>query len=147
MVYAKNKKAYHEYEILQTFEAGLSLLGPEVKSIRASRVNIKGAYIKIQDKIELIGSYVHSENSGYNNFDEYRIRNLLLNKNEMRSLRESATQAGYSIVPLEIYQPKSSNKIKVKIALVKGKQAHDKRQALKEKQLDIETKRTLKDYR
>lgn len=147
-LYSKNKKAYHDYEIIEKMEAGISLTGPEVKSIRASNVQLKGSYVVIKDGvIKLISSHIsRPDHIGNKSFDEMRDRSLLIKKAEIKKLHSKVKEKGFTLVALSIYQPKSSKKIKVEIALVRGKKDHDKRAVLKEKQLDIETKRDLKNY-
>ena len=147
-IYSKNKKAYHDYEVLETLEAGISLLGAEVKSIRKSNVQLKGSYILIKDsKISLISSHIsRPDHIGNRKFDEYRERNLLIHKNQLEKLYKRVTEKGISLVPLKIYQPEDSKKIKVQIGLVKGKKDYDKRETLKRTQQEMDAKRDLKDY-
>ncbi len=145
---ARNKKAYHDYEILEKLEAGLSLEGSEVKAIRASRVNIKDAFIKIiKNEAFLMNahvSYFETVNAHYKP-DERRPRKLLLHKKQINKLLEKTMREGLTIVPLSIYF-NHKNLAKVQIALAKGKKLHDKRQALKKKDADRAAQSAMKNY-
>jgi len=145
---ARNKKAYHDYEILEKFEAGLSLQGSEVKALRASRVNIKDAFIKIiKNEAFLMNahvSYFETTNAHFKP-DERRPRKLLLHKKQINKLLEKTMREGLTIVPLSIYF-NHKNLAKVQIALAKGKKLHDKRQALKKKDADRSAQAAMKNY-
>ena len=147
-VYSKNKKAYHDYEIIEKLEAGLSLTGPEVKSVRKSNVQLKGSYVIIKDnQIKLVGAHIsRPDHIGNKPFDEMRDRSLLIHKAQFKKLHAKVQEKGLTLVALNIYQREDTPVIKIEIALVKGKANHDKRAALKEKQADIDTKRQMKDY-
>lgn len=148
-LYAQNKKAYHDYEVQETLEAAFVIHGPEVKSIRKSNINLKGSYITLKDaKVILVGSHISKpQNIGHwQDFDEYRDRQLLINKKQYLKFSKALEQKGYTLVATKVYQPKTSSFIKVEIGLARGKNQSDKRQALKEKQSKIETQRNLKDY-
>ncbi len=124
---ARNKKARHEYEILDTFEAGLSLLGTEVKSLRGGKANIKEAFVQIKGTEAFliranIQPYTHAS---HENHEATRPRKLLLNQKELKKLREGAREKGLSIVPLSIYFKGAW--VKVEIALARGRKMHDKR--------------------
>jgi len=145
---ARNKKAYHDYEILEKFEAGLELKGSEVKALRAGRVNLKDGFVKIvKDEAFLFNVHVSYFDTTNPHFkpEERRTRKLLLHKKEIRKLQERVKQDGLSIVPLSIYF-NHKNFAKVQIALAKGKKLHDKREALKKKQASRETAAALKSY-
>lgn len=132
-IIVKNKDAHFEYEILEKFEAGLSLMGWEVKSIRAGQIVLKGSYCTFQHA----NLFLENANvSQYMNVkcDEYRPRQLLLNKSELRKLREGQKIKGNSIVPLSIKW--KNGFIKLDIALVRGKNIHDKRTTIKQRDLD-----------
>ena len=138
--YAHNRKALHDYSIEGTIEAGLVLLGHEVKSIRAGQVSLAGAYVSIRNgeawlKQAYIGKYKHA--SGLEAHDENRDRKLLLNKSEINRLTGTLNEKGTSLVPLEIYT--SKNRLKLKIGIGKGKKQYDKRESIKKK----ETKRSI----
>ena len=145
---ARNKKAYHDYEILEKFEAGLSLMGSEVKAIRNSRVNLKDGFIKIiKNEAFLFNVHVSYFSTTNPHFkpDERRTRKLLLHKKQIRMLEAKVSQDGLSIVPLSIYF-NHKNIAKVQIALAKGKKLHDKRETLKKKQADRDASAALKGY-
>ena len=151
-LYNKNRKAYHDYEILDTYEAGISLTGAEVKAVRSSHINLLGSFISIENnKVQLKQCTIsRPDHLGYENknYDETRIKFLLLNKKEIAKMYKEVQNPGYSIIPLEVYQREGTGSIKVKIAICKGKSHRDKRQVLKEKdqkrEMDIVIKN--KDY-
>jgi SsrA-binding protein len=138
--YANNRKAFHTYSIQDTFEAGLSLAGHEVKSVRGGQVSLEGAYVSIRAgqaylKNAYIGKYKQASNlEGY---DENRERKLLLHKAEILKLVSKLNDKGTTLVPLEIYT--SKRRLKLKFALATGKKQYDKRESIKKK----ETKRRL----
>lgn len=146
---SNNKKAYHEYDIQDKFEAGIQLTGGEVKSIRAGRVNLRESYVRIdKGEIFLIQahiSYLETTNSSYR-FDEIRKRKLLLHRKEINKLFIKVSKTALTIVPTKLYI-NNKNLIKVEIALAQGKNSHDKRNSLKEKTMNRETARAIKDYR
>ena len=130
---SQNKKAYHEYFIEETFQAGISLSGTEVKSLRAGRCNLKESYIKIEGGSAFVEGMHISPYSHGNifNLDPIRRRRLLLHKKEINRLRAGVTQDGYTIVPVKIYFKGSL--VKIDIALAKGKKLYDKREAIAKK--------------
>ena len=130
---AQNKKAYHDYFIDETFQAGISLVGTEVKSMRAGRCNLKESFIRIDGGEAFIeGMHVSPYSHGnIFNQDPVRRRRLLLHKKEINKLRAAVTQEGYTIVPLRIYFSRSY--VKLDIALAKGKKLYDKRDAIAKK--------------
>lgn len=146
--YHKNRKAHHDYEILETYEAGVSLTGAEVKAVRNSQINLLGSFISIEDnKIQLKQCTIsRPEYLGYESksFDETRIKFLLLNKKEISKIYKEVQNPGYSIIPLEVYQREGTGSIKIKIAVCKGKSYRDKRNVLKEKTQKIEMDRVIK---
>ncbi len=145
---ARNRKAYHDYEILEKFEAGMSLEGSEVKAMRAGRVNLKDAFVKIiKGEAFLINAHISYFETTHSHYkpDERRPRKLLLHKKQIHKLLEKTKLDGLAIVALSIYF-NHKNIAKVQIALAKGKKLHDKRQALKKKQADREAKSNMKDY-
>jgi len=133
---AQNKKAFHDYFIEETFQAGISLSGTEVKSMRAGRCNLKESYIKIEGGSAFIeGMHVSPyEQGNIFNTDPVRKRQLLLNRREINKLRAKVTQEGYTIVPIRVYFSRCY--IKVDIALAKGKKLYDKREAIAKKTQD-----------
>ena len=134
-IFASNRKATFQYILLDKYEAGISLLGSEVKAIREGKVNVKESYIKIED-YELfitgmnIGDYSHK---GYSNHNPIRERKLLLHKKEIVRISKDVNAKGNTIIPIKIYL--KNGKIKIQIAIAKGKKIWDKRQSLKEKDI------------
>ncbi|MAZ30257.1 SsrA-binding protein [bacterium] len=138
--YARNKKATFNYEILERFEAGLVLHGFEVKAIRAGKVSLEGAYIILRDgEAYLKGATIshYQEANTPDSYDPERERKLLLNKKEIAKLEKELNTAGLTIVPIRLYN--KNQKIKLEIALVRGKKKADKREAIKKR----DTKRVL----
>ena len=144
-IVAENRKARHNYELLDRFEAGLVLLGTEVKSAREGRVNLKDSYASVRDG-ELfllqchISPYSHAH---YENHDPLRPRKLLLHRREMRRLVVKITERGLTLVPTRIYF--RGGRLKVELALARGKAVHDRRAAARERDLDREVKAALKE--
>ena len=142
-VVARNRKARHEFEILETFEAGIELRGPEVKSLRAGNVSFQDAHARVQ-RGELWLHSVHIspyEQANRSNVDPVRARRLLVHRHEIRRLTGKIKQKGLTIVPLEIYF--SRGYAKVGMALARGKKLYDKRQDLKRSQQDLEARRAM----
>jgi SsrA-binding protein len=141
----KNKKAYHEYRIEEKYEAGISLKGSEVKSLRLGHGSIAEAYAMVREgQAWLINSYIPAlKHASYMNHAERRERRLLLNRNEIDRLDKSTRQKGYTLVPLELYF-NDKNILKVELGLARGKAMHDKRDAEKEKEAKREAERALK---
>ncbi|MCL6570246.1 MAG: SsrA-binding protein SmpB [Bacillus sp. (in: Bacteria)] len=144
-VVAQNKKAYHEYFIEETYEAGIVLQGTEIKSIRASRVNLKDAYARIQNgEVVLFGMHVSPYEQGNRfNHDPLRTRTLLLHKREISKLIGETKQTGYALIPLKLYL--KNGFCKVLIGLAKGKKNYDKREDLKQKEAKREIERAFRD--
>jgi SsrA-binding protein len=144
---AKNKKAYHDYFIEEKFEAGLVLLGSEVKGIRAHRVNLKDSFIKFV-KNEPILFNVHigrlETTHHFYGHEERGSRKLLLHKKQIAKMLKAVARDGYTIVPLQLYF-NDRNLVKIQIAIAKGKQLHDKRNDLKEKDQKRDVDRAMKD--
>ena len=145
-VIATNKKAYHDYFIEDTLEAGIVLVGSEVKSIRLGAVNMKDTYCLIRgNEIELINMHISPYDKGsYFNVDARRARKLLIKKAEINKLRGKVEQKGYTIVPTKLYFKQGL--VKVELGVAKGKELHDKRQALQDKQQarQLESNKSLK---
>jgi len=137
-VVATNRKAYHEYTIEETYEAGISLLGTEVKSMREGRVNLKDSYVIIKDnEAFLLNCHISPYSHGnIQNHDPLRTRKLLLHRREINRLYGALTQKGMTIVPLRVYF--KDRMAKVEIALVRGKRKYEKREAIKEKEAQRE---------
>ncbi len=141
---ANNKKAYHEYFIEETYEAGLELVGTEVKSLRLGKCSIKESWIGV-DKGEMFVYGMHIspyEMGNLFNKDPLRVRKLLLHKQAIRKLARQTKEAGYTIMPLEVYF--SRGRAKMKIGLAKGKKLYDKRETQAKKDLKRETEREFK---
>ncbi|MEG1528514.1 MAG: SsrA-binding protein SmpB [Clostridia bacterium] len=144
-VVATNKKAFHDYLIVEKYEAGIQLVGCEVKSIRKGEVNLKDSYVRVDSDLTLIGCHVKNYPQGsYNNVDPFRQRRLLMNKAEIKRLRSKVIEKGYTIIPLTVYFLGSL--VKVEIALARGKLLYDKRQSIAEADSKRDTARQVKDY-
>ena len=143
-ILAKNKKAFHEYEILETFEAGIALQGTEVKSVKNGQINLRDAYVKIKNEEALLISchIAHYEQGNRANHEETRTRKLLLHKKEILKLLSKVNEQGLSIIPLKIYL--KGNYVKLEIGLARGKKKYDKRETLKRKEQEREAQRALK---
>ncbi len=141
----KNKKAYFDYKILEKFEAGISLTGNEVKSIRLGKISLKGSYVVIKnEEAFLINCNIppYQPANAPENHDPERTRRLLLRKKEIRYLIGKTKQKGLTLVPLRVYNKKG--KIKIEIGLVKGKKKPDKREKIKKREQEREIRRALK---
>ncbi len=143
-----NRKARHDYEIVEKFEAGIALKGSEIKSIREGKVNLKDSFVDIKNlEASLINAHIGIySNASYNNHEPLRTRKLLLHKREIHKLDKRVKNRGLTIIPLRMYFNKDG-KVKVEIALAKGKRSYDKKQKLKEKDIRREVERELKNYR
>ena len=142
---AKNPKAYHEYFIVEKFEAGVELFGTEVKSIRAGKLSLKEAWCDIKNG-EVFVKQMHIspyEQGSFSNRDPLRPKRLLLHKKEIQQLSAKVSQAGYALVPLSVYFKNS--RVKVEIALAKGKKLHDKRAVAAEKDAKRQMDRAMKE--
>lgn len=141
---AKNRKAYHDYYIDDTYEAGLVLTGTEIKSIRQGKVQLKEAFISIRDGEAFIkGMHIAPYDFGNRfNHDETRDRKLLLNRHEIEKLHVASQTKGYTIVPLQLYL--KNGRAKLEIGLAKGKHLYDKRNVEKERDMDRQIKKAMK---
>jgi len=139
-----NRKARHEYEILQTYEAGIVLLGSEVKSIREGKVNLVDSYADIRNsEIFLIGMHISEyKQANIQNHEPLRTRKLLLNKNEIRKLIGRVKEKGLTLIPLRLYF--KNGKVKVELGLAQGKKIYDKREDIKQKDFEREQERKIK---
>ena len=145
---ARNKKAYHDYEILETFEAGLVLKGSEVKAIRAGRVNLKDSFVKIvRGEAFLFNAHIGrlETTHRYYGHEERGSRKLLLHKKEIAKLSAAVEKDGHTIVPLQMYFNRK-NIVKIQIAVARGKKLHDKRADMKEKDMKRDIARAMKEY-
>jgi SsrA-binding protein len=144
---ADNRKAFHDFHILETFEAGVALLGTEVKSIREGRVNLRDSYARAEGgEIWVynihISPYTHR---GYADHEPTRRRKLLLHRDEIRKLIGKTTERGMTIVPTRMYFKKG--RVKLAIGLAKGKKTHDKRETIRRREAERETRAAIKSRR
>ena len=144
-VITTNRKAHHDYHILDTIEAGVALQGTEVKSLRAGRINLKDSYAEIRDgELYLVGVHISPYEQGNRfNHEPERPRKLLLHKREILKLGYKAREKGLTLVPLRVYF--KGGRIKVELALVKGKRAYDKRAAIAEREAKRDLDRAFKE--
>ena len=142
---ASNKKAYHEYEILETFVAGVCLKGTEIKSLREGGGSLKEAYVKIlKHEPYLIGAHIsHYKFGNVHNHEEKRDRKLLLHKREVAQLKKAVQEKGLTIVPLNLHLS-SKGYCKAKIGIAKGKKLHDKRSTIKDREEKRHIQREMK---
>ena len=140
MIEIKNKKAYFDYTILESIEAGISLVGTEIKSIRKGSVDLKDTFITIKNnEAFILNMYIAKyEEGNIFNHDERRTRKLLLHKKEIKKLKEKVSTEGLTLIPLKLYFHK--NHVKVLVGLCKGKKLYDKRASIKERDLKRETR-------
>lgn len=143
---ASNKKAFHEYFIEDKYEAGLVLVGTEVKSIRMGKVNLKDSYVNIKDGEAFVYNMHISpyEKGNIYNTDPLRARKLLLNKRELRKLIGLVTLKGYSLIPLSLYL--KNGRVKMELSVAKGKKNYDKRQDIAKKDAERRIQRRDTDY-
>jgi len=147
-ILATNKKAYHDFQIEEVVEAGIVLVGAEVKSLRAGRANLKDGYAVIKNN-EIFLYNVHISPYAFTTQDvpdPLRVRKLLLNKREIRRLINKVREKGFALLPLKTYLNKRGM-VKVELGLGKGKKLYDKRHTLKKKESDREIERAVKKYR
>ena len=142
-IISNNRKAFHSYTIIDKYEAGMILLGSEVKSLREKKLNLKDSFVSIKDnKVLLIGAHISSySHTGFSGHSPMRNRELLLHKNEMIRLKNVVAQKGLTIVPLKAYF--KSGIAKIEFATAKGKKIYQKKDALKMKDLDREARREM----
>ena len=140
-----NKKAFHDYHVVESLECGINLIGCEVKSLRRGEVNLADSYCRIEGgNLVLIGCHIKNYDKGsYSNVDSRRDRRLLAHKREIARMLGKVKEKGYSIVPLKLYFKDSL--VKVEVALVKGKRDYDKKETLLKKDADRDLARTLKE--
>lgn len=145
-IVATNKKAYHDYFVEETYEAGIALSGTEVKSVRLGKVNLRDSYVTLKSgEALLVGVHISPyEKGSYFNVDPLRIRKLLLHKTEIRRLKARTEQKGFTVVPLKIYFKDSL--VKVEIGLCRGKDLYDKRETLKRREEERKLDRIKKEF-
>jgi SsrA-binding protein len=143
---AANRKALHDYIIEDTYEAGIALTGTEIKSVRASRVNLRDGYVQLRNsEAWLLNVHISPYDFGNReNHEPKRDRRLLLHRREIRKLQSKVAERGWTIVPLRMYLKEGL--AKVEIALARGKRLYDKRDAVAERDLNRELRRALKDW-
>jgi SsrA-binding protein len=144
---ADNRKAGYDYHLLEQFEAGLVLLGTEVKAAREGRVNLRESYCRLEGaEAYLLGAHIGQySHGGYASHDPTRPRKLLLSRDELNKLLGKTTERGLTIVPLRMYFRKG--RLKLAIALAKGKKAYDKRETIRRREIDRETRAAVKSRR
>jgi len=147
-VIAKNSKAFFNYELIDTYEAGIALLGSEVKSIREGRISLKESYAEIRDgEVFLISCHISPyEAANRFNHDPLRERKLLLHRQEIKRLTGKIREKGFTLVPTRALL-NDKGKIKVEIALARGKRSYQKKEAIKERDRDREMRAELKKFR
>jgi SsrA-binding protein len=141
---AENRKARHDYHVLETWEAGIALLGTEVKAIREGRVNLRDSYARVNNgEVWLLNVHISPySHRGYAQHAEMRERKLLLHRHEIRKLTGRTVEKGLTLVPLELRWTRG--RVKVVLALARGKQAHDKRETIRRREVDRETRAAVK---
>jgi SsrA-binding protein len=144
---AENRKAFHDYHVLETFEAGIALMGTEVKAIREGRVNLRDSFAKVEDG-EVFLHNVHISpysHRGYSEHEPLRRRKLLLHREEIRKLIGKTVERGMTLVPTRMYFKKG--RVKVALGLARGKKDYDKRETIKRREADRETRAAVKSRR
>ncbi|MFP4167391.1 MAG: SsrA-binding protein SmpB [Desulfonatronovibrionaceae bacterium] len=143
-IIGKNKRARHEYEFLERLEAGISLTGSEVKSLRAGRLSFQDAHVRFRTgEAYLTGVHIGGyENAGYAQHEPDRDRKLLMHKREIHNWMGKVDQKGLTIVPLSVYF--SRGRVKVELALARGKKVHDRREELKRRAMNLDMARAMK---
>ena len=146
-IIADNRKAFHDYHILETFEAGMVLLGTEVKSIREGNVNLRDSYARVEGgEIWIYNVHITPySHRGYSDHEPTRRRKLLLHRSEIRKLIGKTVERGMTLVPTRMYF--KNGHVKVAIGLAKGKKAHDKRETIKRRDAERETRAAVKERR
>ena len=143
-IVTQNRKARHDYHILETWEAGMILKGTEVKSLRDGKANLKDSYARVRNgEVFLYNMHISPYDKGtYANHEPERVRKLLLNKKEIHKMTGSVEEKGLTLVPTKIYF--KNGKAKVEIALARGKKLYDKRQTIAKRDMDREIERSVK---
>ena len=144
---AENRKAFHDYHILETFEAGVVLLGTEVKSIREGNVNLRDSFARVEGgEVWIYNIHINPySHRGYSDHEPTRKRKLLLHRQEIRKLIGKTVEKGMTLVPTRMYF--SNGHVKIGLGLARGKQAHDKRETIKRREADRETRAAVKERR
>jgi SsrA-binding protein len=144
---AENRKAFHDYHILETFETGIVLVGTEVKSIREGNANLRDSFARVEDgEVWLYNVHINPySHRGYADHEPTRRRKLLLHRQEIRKLIGRTVERGLTLVPTRLYF--KNGHVKVALALARGKQAHDKRETIKRREAERETRAAVKERR
>ena len=144
---AENRKAFHDFHILETFEAGVVLLGTEVKAIREGKVNLRDSFARIEDgEVWVYNIHINPyRNRGYSDHEPTRKRKLLLHGQEIRKLIGKTVEKGMTLVPVRMYF--KNGRVKVAVSLAKGKKEYDKRETIKRREVDRETRSAIKERR
>ncbi|MFW6159943.1 MAG: SsrA-binding protein SmpB [Acidobacteriota bacterium] len=147
-IVATNKKAFFDYEIIETYEAGIALLGSEVKSIREGRISLKESYAEIKDgEVFLINCHISPyEAANQFNHEPMRERKLLLHRREIKRLTGKTTEKGLTLVPTKVFL-NDKGRVKLEIALAKGKKAYQKREVIRERDRERELRAELKKWK
>jgi len=147
-VIATNRKARRDYEVLETIECGIELKGSEVKSLRASRINLEDSFARVEhNEIILYNTHISPyEQASYLNVEPTRPRRLLLHRNQIKKLVGQVTQRGFTLVPLQVYFSERGF-AKIELALCKGKKLYDHREDIKRREAELEVHRVLKSKR
>ncbi len=146
-IIADNRKAHHDYHLLESFEAGVALLGTEVKSIREGGANLRDSFARIEGgEVWIYNVHIRAySNRGYSDHEPTRRRKLLLHRQEIRKLIGKTVEKGMTLVPVRMYL--KNGRIKVAISLAKGKKSHDKRETIKRRETERETRAAVKERR
>jgi SsrA-binding protein len=144
---AENRKAFHDYHILETFEAGIVLVGTEVKAIREGSANLRDSFARVEDgEIWVYNIHINAySHRGYSDHEPTRRRKLLLHRQEIRKLIGKTVEKGMTLVPTRLYF--HNGHVKLALGLAKGKQAYDKRETIKKREVDRETRAAVKERR
>ena len=144
---AENRKAFHDYQIVETFEAGIVLVGTEVKAIREGNVNLRDSFARVEDgEIWMYNVHINPySHRGYADHEPTRRRKLLLRKGEIRKLIGKTVEKGMTLVPTRMFF--QNGYVKVALSLAKGKKAHDKRETIKRRETERETRAAVKERR
>jgi SsrA-binding protein len=144
---AENRKAFHDFHLLETFEAGLVLLGTEVKAIREGRVNLRDSFARVEDgEVFLYNVHISPySHRGYADHEPLRRRKLLLHRDEIRKLIGKTVEKGMTLVPVRLYF--KNGRVKVAVSLAKGKKDYDKRETIKRRETERETRAAIKTHR
>ena len=143
-IYAENKKAFYDYEILEQYEAGLVLIGQEVKSIRGGHISLAGSYVIIRNnQPELIGAKIpaYQPKNAPKDYNPEKTRKLLLNKKELNYLAGKVNERGFSLIPLKVYD--NNGRIKLEFGLAKGKKKFNKKDVIKKRDIERNIRREL----